>query len=110
MISGLLRNGEKSLDLISGPEDGGELRPPVVGVLVGCTLSSFSRTPSLCKRLYDSCCAFLQYSETCASRAPQHNWCPALPSAGVSDWHIIVPLQPLLQLTMLVGGTIQALT
>lgn len=70
-------------DLICGSEDGGQLRPPVIWVLVAIPLL-LQQDTFLLQGFYDSCRAFLQNSEACVSGNPQHNWCPALPSAILS--------------------------
>ena len=67
----LLRNGEKS-DLICGSEDGGQLRPPVIWVLVAISLLH-QQDSFLLQGFYDSSRAFVQDSEACASGNPQNN-------------------------------------
>ena len=50
--------------LVSGTEDCGKLRPPVIGVLVGVLLL-LQENALFPQRLYDGSCALIQNRKTC---------------------------------------------
>ena len=62
-----------SPDLVSGPEDGGELRSPVIGVFVGIFLL-FQEDTLLLQSLNDGCCALFQHCKTCMHAHAVMQW------------------------------------
>ncbi len=62
-----------SPNLVSGPEDGGELRSPVIGVFVGIFLL-FQENALLLQSLNDGCCALFQHCKTCMHAHAVMRW------------------------------------